>query len=242
MAQRPCRVGGNGSCEGVCVMIRTLVADDHEMFRELMRLAIGSQPDLEIVGEAGDGATTLDLVARLRPDVLLLDYKMPQVRSFTALVRSILEAHADTRVIVLSGYSDVGIAKAATDGGACGYLLKETKLRSLFDAIRAVAAGGIWIDPALPRKIFDLFQATAAREQGQKDGMSALTRREREVLGCVAQGRSNRDIAHHLCVSEQTVKTHLTRIFAKLEVDNRVEAALAFYGREADDERPAAGV
>jgi len=215
-------------------MIRILVADDHEMFRELLRLAIGAQPDLEIVGEAGDGGTTLDMVTRLRPDVVLLDYKMPQVRSFTTLVRGLLEVCPSTRAIVLSGYSDVGIAKAATSGGACGYVLKETRLRSVFDAIRAVHAGGIWIDPALPRKIFDLFQSGSVDASGQKDGMSVLTRREREVLGCVAQGSSNRDIAHQLCVSEQTVKTHLTRIFAKLDVENRVEAALAFYGRESD--------
>jgi DNA-binding NarL/FixJ family response regulator len=215
-------------------MIRTLIADDHEMFRELLRLAIRTQPDLEIVGEAGDGRSTLDLVERLRPDVVLLDYKMPQVRSFAGLVQDIHRAWANTRVIVLSGFSDAEIAEGATRGGASGYVLKATRLHSVFDAIRAVASGGIWVDPGLPRRIFDLFQAGSVEASGQNDGMSALTRREREVLSCVARGQSNRDIAVKLCVSEQTVKTHLTRIFAKLDVENRVEAALAFYGRDAE--------
>jgi len=217
-------------------MIRTLIADDHEMFRDLLHLAIETQPDLEIIGESGDGHGTLELAERLLPDVVLLDYKMPQVRSFEGLVREIHGVCPATRVVVLSGFASVEIAEKAVMGGASGYVLKEARLRAVFDALRAVAGGGIWVDPALPRKIFDLFQTGAAMARGQKNGMSALSRREREVLGCVAQGSSNRDIAARLCVSEQTVKTHLTRIFAKLEVDNRVEAALAFYGREAGSE------
>lgn len=212
-------------------MIRTLVADDHEMFRELLRLALRSQSELTIVGEAGDGPTTLDLATRFLPDVVLLDYKMPLVRSFTGLVKEIGVASPNSRVIVLSGYSSAEVASAAADGGAVGYVLKETRLQSVFDAIRAVHGGGVWVDPALPKPVFELFQSTTAAA-GASDGMGALTRREREVLACVARGTTNRGIATQLCVSEQTVKTHLTRIFAKLGVDNRVEAALVFYGRE----------
>lgn len=212
-------------------MTRILIADDHEMFRELLRLAVGTQPDLEIAGESGDGRTTVDAAARLRPDVVLLDYRMPHVACFATLVREILGACATSRVVVLSGFASTDIARAAADGGARGYVLKQTRVRGVFDAVRAVSAGGIWVDPGLPPKVFDVFQRHAAEASGHGDGLAALTRREREVLGCVAQGSSNRDIAERLCVSQQTVKTHLTRIFAKLEVANREAAALAFYGR-----------
>jgi DNA-binding NarL/FixJ family response regulator len=221
-------------------MIRILIADDHEMFRELLRLAIRTQADLEIVGEAGDGRSTVDLVERLKPDIVLLDYRMPQVSCFATLVREVQGACATVRVIVLSGFASADVAKGAALGGARGYVLKQTKLRGVFDAIRAVQSGGIWIDPGLPRKIFDLFQRHSAVQSAQPDGLNGLTRREREVLGCVAEGASNRAIATRLCVSEQTVKTHLTRIFAKLSVANRVAAALTFYGRAPRD--PAGGI
>lgn len=217
-------------------MIRILIADDHEMFRELLRLAIKTQVDLEIVAEAGDGPTACALCARHRPDVVLLDYRMPQVGCFASLVRELHGACANARIVVLSGFASPEIARAAASGGAAGYVLKATRLRGVFDAIRAVSAGGIWIDPGLPRKIFDVFQKNVAEAEGRNQGLAGLTRREREVLGCVAEGSSNRDIALKLHVSEQTVKTHLTRIFAKLSVANRVAAALAFYGREADPE------
>lgn len=221
-------------------MIRVHLADDHEMFRELLRLAMRSQADLEIVGESGDGRATLDAVARLRPDVVLLDYKMPQTPSFTGLVKNIRENSAQTRVIVVSGYADPEVAVQAAEGGASGYVLKETRLHGVFDAVRAVYGGGIWVDPALPRSVFDRFQSIATSTAEQSDGLVELTRRERQVLACVAQGGTNRDIADQLAVSEQTVKTHLTRIFAKLGVENRVEAALAFYGRGTEASSPAA--
>jgi DNA-binding NarL/FixJ family response regulator len=170
---------------------------------------------------------------------VLLDYKMPHVQDFESLVREIVRVCPTARVIVLSGFASPDIARRAASGGARGYVLKSTRLSAMFDAIRTVGSGGIWIDPALPRKEFDIFPRESTSDGGQREGMAALTRREREVLGCVAQGISNRDIATKLCVSEQTVKTHLTRIFAKLSVDNRVAAALAFYGRDqVADTRP----
>jgi DNA-binding NarL/FixJ family response regulator len=213
-------------------MNRILIADDHEMFRDLLRIAVKTLPDLEIVGEAGDGPTAVALAGRLSPDLVLLDYRMPNVGCFATLLRELHGACATARVIVLSGFASVDIARAASEGGARGYVLKATRLRGVFDAIEAVRAGGVWIDPGLPKKVFDAFQRRAEQADGRADGLGNLTRREREVLGCVAEGSTNRDIAHKLHVSEQTVKTHLTRIFAKLSVANRVAAALAFHGRE----------
>jgi len=210
-------------------MTRVLIADDHEMFRELLRLAIGTQPDLAIAGEAGDGQSAIDAALRHTPDVVLLDYKMPYVACFASLVREVQRASPASRVVVLSGFASVDVARSAASEGARGYVLKQNRLRGVFDAIRVVVAGGVWIDPALPPKVFETFQRTAADASGQHQGLALLTRREREVLGCVAAGSTNRDIATRLCVSQQTVKTHLTRIFAKLEVADRGAAASAFY-------------
>ncbi len=213
-------------------MIRVVVADDHAMFREMLNIALPRRGNAEVVGEATDGEELIEVVARVRPDLVLLDYKMPRVKNFTEMIRRLRDQHPHTQVVVLSGFSSTEIAAQAAAGGARGYVLKSTRLESVGDAIRTVAAGGVWVDPQLPRKIFDLFQRQTAPPAEEPDGMAVLTRREREVLTCVAEGATNLEIAHKLCISEQTVKTHLTRIFAKLDVKNRLAAALAFYGKE----------
>lgn len=213
-------------------MIRIVVADDHEMFREMLTIALPRGGEFQIVGEAADAEDVRAVVGRLRPEVLLLDYKMPLVRNFSRLVGDLRDCSERTFVIVLSGTASLEVARQATDGGASGYILKSTQLSAVADAVRTVAAGGIWVDPSLPRKVFDVFQRRAHSSEGRGDsGLAALTRREREVLACVAQGISNLEIAQRLCISEPTVKTHLTRIFAKLAVKNRLSAALAFYNR-----------
>jgi DNA-binding NarL/FixJ family response regulator len=213
-------------------MIRVLVADDHAMFREMLKIAVPRQGDLEIVGEAADGREVCHVVERLRPDVVLLDYRMPRVKDFAGLIRQIRQQSPATRVVVLSGFATQDIALRAAEGGAHGYVLKSTRLAAIVDAVRTVAAGGVWIDPGLPRRVFDAFQSGVVDAGAPTTGLGDLTRREREVLNYVALGISNRGIAQKLCLSEQTVKTHLTNIFAKLEVRNRWAAALAFYGRE----------
>lgn len=213
-------------------MIRVVVADDHTMFREMLRIALPHGGDLEVVGEAADGQEVAAVVERVRPDVVLLDYKMPHVRNFGALVRQIRSCQPATQVIVLSGFDSAEIAACAAVAGARGYVMKSTRLDSVADAVRVVASGGSWVDAALPRNIFDIFQRqTSTENTGSDNGLAGLTRREREVLMCVAEGISNQKIAQKLCISEQTVKTHLTRIFAKLNVKNRLAAALAFYGK-----------
>lgn len=214
-------------------MTRVLIADDHEMFRELLRIAAQARPEFSIVGEAGDGRGAIELAERLRPDIVLLDYRMPSESNFENLVRAVIGTSGAPAVVVLSGFASEDIARHASTAGARGYVLKTTRLVAVFDAVRTVAAGGVWIDPGLPRKVFALFQDQTAASAGQDPGISRLTRREREVLACIAQGINNREIARKLCVSEPTVKTHITRIFVKLQVDNRVAAALAFYSREA---------
>jgi DNA-binding NarL/FixJ family response regulator len=214
-------------------MIRVLVADDHAMFREMLKIALPRNGDLEVVGEAEDGRGLPDAVYRSSPDVVLLDYKMPHVTDFTTLIKQLRSREPAPQVAVLSGFASSEIATQAAAGGARGYVLKSTRLAAVADAVRAVAGGGIWIDPTLPRKIFDIFQRDAALPDGNQR-LAELTRREREVLACVARGVSNREVATKLCISEQTVKTHLTRIFGKLDVKNRVGAALAFYGKDSE--------
>lgn len=219
-------------------MIRVVVADDHEMFREMLRLALPRSGKIEVVGEAADGQELRAVVDRLRPDVVLLDYKMPYVRDFTALVQQIRGQRDDLEVVVLSGFGSEEIAARAAEGGAKGYVLKATRLSAVADAVQTVASGGIWIDPTLPRKIFTIFQRQSTKEADQADGgLAGLTRRELEVLASVAQGISNQEIGRKLCISEQTVKTHLTRIFAKLEVKNRLAAVLAFQTRSKGIDR-----
>lgn len=222
-------------------MIRVVVADDHAMFREMLKIALPRGGNVEVVGEAGDGQELMQIMYRVRPDVVLLDYKMPLVKDFTALVHEIRSRYVDTQVVVLSGFASEEIATRAADGGARGYVLKSTRLAAVADSIRAVAGGGIWIDPALPRRIFEIFQRSSGTN-GRVDALADLTRREHEVLACVAEGISNHEIALKLCISEQTVKTHLTRIFAKLAVKNRLAAALAFYGRDGGGAKTAASM
>jgi DNA-binding NarL/FixJ family response regulator len=212
-------------------MIRVLLADDHAMFREMMRIALPKAGEIEIIGEAGDGQQLLDVLSRLRPDIVLLDYKMPYVRDFRALLDLLRRRDADARVLVLTAFANLDMVTRAADGGARGYVLKTTRLASVVDAVRAVAAGGVWIDPSLPRRLFDEFQRRAAGPQAAGSPDAALSRREREVLACMAHGASNRAIAARLSISQETVKTHLRHVFAKLGVRNRVEAALVFHGK-----------
>jgi len=211
-------------------MIRVLIADDHAMFREMLTVALPRSGDLEVVGEADNGRDLNEVVYRCRPDVVLLDYKMPYVNDFAGLVRDLRNRHRTIRVIVLSGFASADIAARAAEAGARGYILKATRLYAVTDAIRTVVNGGIWIDPSLPRQVFDSFQRNSAPADQPDNGLKHLSRREREVLACVALGIGNREIANKLAISEKTVKTHLTKIFAKLDVKNRVSAALVFHG------------
>lgn len=220
-------------------MIRVLVADDHAMFREMLTLALPRLGDFEVVGEADNGRDLGEVVYRCRPDVLLLDYKMPYVEDFAALVADLLQRQPNMQVVVLTGFASADIATRAATGGARGYILKSTRLYAVADALRTVVNGGIWIDGNLPRQVFDIFQSRSIPAGAPQSRLKDLSRREREVLGCVALGMGNRAIANKLSISELTVKAHLTRIFAKLDVKNRVGAALLF---QSVDRNPGAQV
>lgn len=193
--------------------IRLLVVDDHPVVRAGIVGLLAGEPDLEVVGEAADGAQACDLAAALRPDVVLMDLRMPVMDGTTATAR-ILAATPTVRVVVLTTYETDADILRAVEAGATGYLLKDTPRDDLVAAVRAVAGGETVLAPSVARRLV----------AGVRNAAERLTARELEVLAVVARGGSNAQIGVELFISEATVKTHLLRIFAKLGVDDRTRA------------------
>ncbi|WP_456590926.1 MULTISPECIES: response regulator [unclassified Blastococcus] len=197
-------------------VIRVVVVDDHPVVRGGLVGWLDAQPDLDVVGEAGDGAEALARVAELAPDVVLMDLRMPRMDGVTATGR-ILSAHPDVRVLVLTTYDTDADIVRAVEAGATGYLLKDTPLPQLADAVRAAARGETVLAPPVAARLVSRLRAPAAE---------APTARELEVLAGVARGLTNAEIGRQLFIGEATVKTHLLRVFAKLGVDDRTRAVL----------------
>lgn len=193
--------------------IRLLVVDDHPVVRAGIVGLLAGEPDLEVVGEAADGAQACDLAAALQPDVVLMDLRMPVMDGTTATER-ILAATPTVRVVVLTTYETDADILRAVEAGATGYLLKDTPRDDLVAAVRAVAGGETVLAPSVARRLV----------AGVRNAAERLTARELEVLAAVARGGSNAQIGVELFISEATVKTHLLRVFAKLGVDDRTRA------------------
>jgi DNA-binding NarL/FixJ family response regulator len=200
-------------------VIRVVIADDHPIVRQGLRTFLDVQGDIEVVGEAADGAEALDLVARLGPDVLLLDLKMPVLDGLGTLARL---DDSGVRVIVLTSVSDRGEVGPAMRSGASGFLYKDVEPAALVQAIRAVHGGQVLLAPEAAEAM--LAEPVPARPD-PRDRIP-LTEREREVLALIAAGRSNREIARELVVAEKTVKTHVSNVLMKLGVQDRTQAAL----------------
>ena len=200
-------------------MIRLLVVDDHPVVRAGMVAVLGEESDFEVVGEAANGAEALALVPRLRPDVVLMDLRMPVMDGAEATARLTAQAGAP-HVLVLTTYDTDADIVRAVEAGARGYLLKDAPTSVLADAIRRAARGETVLAPPVAARLADRLRAPARPE---------LTGREVEVLGLVARGLSNAEIGRELFIGEATVKTHLIRAFAKLGVTDRTAAVTAAY-------------
>lgn len=197
--------------------IRIVLADDHSVVRQGLRLFLKYDPDLEVVGEAADGAEALRLARELKPDVVLMDLLMP-VMDGVAATAAIRREVPETEVLALTSVLEDALVVGAVRAGAIGYLLKDTQAEALCQAIKAAAAGQVQLTPKAAARLIQVVQAPEAPE--------ALTERETEVLRLLAQGHSNKQIARTLHNTEQTVKTHVSHILAKLGVQSRTQATL----------------
>jgi DNA-binding NarL/FixJ family response regulator len=195
--------------------IRLLVADDHPVVRDGLRGMLAGQPDLQVVGEAADGAEAVALIPRLRPDVVLMDLRMPGLDGVGA-IRKLRATFPNVRVLVLTTFDTDTDVVRAIQAGATGYLLKDTPREELVRAIRAAARGEAVLAPAVATKVLGQLRAPAPA--------GVLSARELEVLELVARGASNREVGAKLFISEATVKTHLLHVFEKLGVSDRTAA------------------
>lgn len=211
--------------------IRILLVDDQELIRYGFRLVLEAESDLEVVGEAGDGAQACELATNLHPDVVLMDVRMPGLDGIEA-TRRILTTLPQTRVLVLTTYDRDEFAFGALRAGAAGFLLKNTRPEELTAAIRTVHAGDAVVSPRITAKLIEVALPQFAQdvEQGnEKPDLVELTDREREVFVLVGQGRTNTEIAQALHLSESTVKTHFGRVLMKLGLTSRVQAVIRAY-------------
>lgn len=214
--------------------IKVVIADDHALFRDGLRKILSLEKDILVVGEAGNGDEVPKVVERTKPDVLLLDLKMPK----GDVVQNLLDVGArspSTRVMILTAFSDEENVLNAAKGGAKGYVPKGVPSATLLQAIKVVYGGGCWIDREVPswETFQEIVQDQAAPREAAPpvdESIKTLTKREMEILKLVAEGLTNEEIGKKIFISEKTVKTHLTNIFDKLKVNNRFKAALMLMG------------
>jgi DNA-binding NarL/FixJ family response regulator len=192
--------------------ITCLIVDDHEVVREGLRLSLSRAPHIRVVGEASDGASAIELVERRKPDVVIMDVRMPGMDGLEA-TKEILKMLPDTAVLIFTAFSERSLLARGLDSGARGYILKEAPHETLLRAIERLASGEGYVDPALMPAFLS-----------GKDQTDMLTAREREILQLLADGMSNADVASKLFISQETVKSHVRHILAKLEADTRTHA------------------
>ncbi|OZV80439.1 DNA-binding response regulator [Micromonospora echinospora] len=210
--------------------IRVLLADDHHLVRTGFRVILEAEDDIEVVGEASDGRQAVDLAARQRPDVVLMDVEMPGTDGLEA-TRRIVAADTGPAVLILTTFDRDDYLFAALQAGASGFLLKNGTPEALIDAVRVVARGDALLAPEITRRVIATFARPGAPTGGRADGarLSELTPREHEVLVLLAGGATNAEIATALFLGEATVKTHVSRVLAKLGLRDRTQAVVYAY-------------
>lgn len=212
-------------------MIRVLLADDQALIRMGFRMVLDAEADIEVVGEAADGAAAITQAKALNPDVVLMDIRMPGVNGIEATAE--ITRTLDTKVLILTTFDLDEYAFGGLRAGASGFLLKDTRPAELIEAIRTVASGEAVVSPRITRRMLEMFAGqlpSGATASGQVDPrIASLTPRETEILCLVARGMSNAEIAAELVVSATTVKTHVGSVLAKLGVRDRVQAVVVAY-------------
>jgi DNA-binding NarL/FixJ family response regulator len=198
-------------------VIDVVVVDDHDVVRHGLTALLDVADDIRCVGTAADGAAALELVDRVAPDVVLLDLSMPEPDGVTVLC-ALRAGSRPVRVLVLTSFSDIDLVLDAIQAGADGYLLKQSEGETILDGVRSVVAGDAPVDPSVARSLLSTLRERRPADQ--------LTERERQVLDLVRQGHPNKVIARRLAISERTVKAHVTRIFQRIGVSDRTQAAL----------------
>jgi DNA-binding NarL/FixJ family response regulator len=207
-------------------MIRLLLVEDQTIIRQGLRRLLDSQPDLQVVGEAENGQQAVEQVSLLKPDIVLMDVRMPIMDGVTA-TRFISERFPETKVLVLTTFDDDQYVAQAMEYGAIGYLLKDTPSEQLANAIKGAAKGYTQLSPGLFQKVMaNRPPSRLSQAASQKTALAELTPREREVLSLIATGASNREIAEILCITEKTVKNHVTNILSRLNLRDRTQAAV----------------
>jgi DNA-binding NarL/FixJ family response regulator len=207
-----------------------LIADDQQLLRAGFRVILQSEPGIDVVGEAEDGADAVAQARSLRPDVVLMDIRMPKLDGLSA-TEHLMKMPDGPRVVVLTTFDQNEYVVRALRAGAYGFLLKDAPATRLVAAVRAAAAGDALIEPSITRRLVEQFAAhpSLAEPAGRPDAVAGLTDRELEVLRLVARGLSNAEIAAEITVAETTVKTHVARILAKLRLRDRVQAVVLAY-------------
>ncbi len=210
-------------------MIRVLIADDQALVRDGFGMILDAQPDIEVVGGAADGREAIEMTRALRPDVVLMDIRMPEVDGIEATRRLMADGGAAPRILMLTTFDQNEYVYEAMKAGAGGFLLKDVRREELVNAVRVIAAGDALLAPALTRRLIEDFVRRPPPGQATPDALADLTERETGVLRLMARGMSNAEIAERLVVSEATVKTHVARILSKLGLRDRIQVVVMAY-------------
>jgi DNA-binding NarL/FixJ family response regulator len=208
--------------------VRVLVVDDDDLMRAGLRAVLSSDDTIAVIGEAADGRAAVDEVRRLQPDVVLMDVRMPALDGIAATER-IVASVTDARILILTTFEDDDYVFGALAAGASGFLLKRTPPEHLIAAIHTIAAGESLLSPAITRTVIDRMAHVPRPDPAAERLLRTLTPRERDVFELIAHGRSNAEIAEALVVEESTVKTHVKRVLAKLELRDRIQAVILAY-------------